>query len=246
MSHEIRAPINTILGMNEMIGRKSDDNDILRYSRDIEHSGKLLLSIINDVLDFSKIEAGKMQLYPAPFDTAELFSDMSSLLSERAEAKGLSALLDISPDIPKTLQGDDVRIRQIIMNLITNAVKYTSSGSVSLKAKAEALSENDRVGLAVSVRDTGAGISEDDREKILKLIFKHTTTIGVRENISRRYTLNRRIEKKDTVYGPVRLKVSEGYGVTRSKWEYEDIIRIADEQGSSIEDVIKEITCDED
>lgn len=87
---------------------------------------------------------------------------------------------------------------------------------------------------------------EDDREKILKLIFKHTTTIGVRENISRRYTLNRRIEKKDTIYGPVRLKVSEGYGVTRSKWEYEDIIRIADEQGSSIEDVIKEITCDED
>ena len=87
---------------------------------------------------------------------------------------------------------------------------------------------------------------EDDREKILKLIFKHTTTIGVRENISRRYTLNRCIEKKDTVYGPVRLKVSEGYGVTRSKWEYEDIIRIADEQGSSIEDVIKEITCDED
>lgn len=87
---------------------------------------------------------------------------------------------------------------------------------------------------------------EEDREKILKLIFKHTTTIGVRENISRRYTLNRRIEKKDTVYGPVRLKVSEGYGVTRSKWEYEDIICIADEQGSSMEDVIKEITCDED
>ena len=166
MSHEIRTPINTILGMNEMIGRKSDDNDILRYSRDIEHSGKLLLSIINDVLDFSKIEAGKMQLYPAPFDTAELFSDMSSLLSERAEAKGLSALLDISPDIPKTLQGDDVRIRQIIMNLITNAVKYTSTGSVSLEAKTETLPENDRVGLAVSVRDTGAGISEDDREKI--------------------------------------------------------------------------------
>ena len=87
---------------------------------------------------------------------------------------------------------------------------------------------------------------EEDREKMIKLIFKHTTTIGVRENISRRYTLNRHIEKKDTVYGPVRLKVSEGYGVTRSKWEYEDIIRIADEQGSSMEDVIKEITCDED
>ena len=76
---------------------------------------------------------------------------------------------------------------------------------------------------------------------MIRLIFKHTTTIGVRENISRRYTLNRCIEKKDTVYGPVRLKVSEGYGVTRSKWEYEDIIRIADEQGSSIEDVIKDI-----
>lgn len=87
---------------------------------------------------------------------------------------------------------------------------------------------------------------EDDREKIIRLIFRHTTTIGVRENISRRYTLSRHIEKKDTVYGPVRLKVSEGYGVTRSKWEYEDIIRIADEQGSSIEEVIKEITCDED
>ena len=87
---------------------------------------------------------------------------------------------------------------------------------------------------------------EADREKMLGLIFKHTTTLGVRENISRRYVLSRHIEKRDTPYGPVRLKVSEGYGVVRSKWEYEDIVRIADEQGSSIEDVIKEITCDQD
>lgn len=85
-----------------------------------------------------------------------------------------------------------------------------------------------------------------DREKMLGLIFKHTTTIGVRENISRRYILDRRIEKKDTPYGPVRRKVSEGFGIVRSKWEYEDIVRIADEQGSSIEDILKEITCDED
>ena len=86
---------------------------------------------------------------------------------------------------------------------------------------------------------------EADREKMLGLIFKHTTTIGVRENISRRYILNRHIEKRNTRYGPVGLKVSEGYGIVRNKWEYEDVIRIADEQGCSIEDVIKEITCDQ-
>ena len=166
MSHEIRTPINTILGMNEMIGRKSNDNEISRYSRDIEHSGKLLLSIINDVLDFSKIEAGKMQLYPAPFDTLSLFSDAVSLLDERAPLKGLSVSLDISPDIPATLVGDDVRLRQIIMNLITNAVKYTSEGSVSLTAKAESLPEENRVSLLVSVSDTGTGISREDGEKI--------------------------------------------------------------------------------
>lgn len=166
MSHEIRTPINTILGMNEMIGRKSKDDEISGYSRDIEHSGKLLLSIINDVLDFSKIEAGKMQLYPAPFDTLSLFSDAVSLLDERAPLKGLSVSLDISPDIPATLVGDDVRLRQIIMNLITNAVKYTSEGSVSLTAKAESLPEENCVSLLVSVSDTGTGISREDGEKI--------------------------------------------------------------------------------
>lgn len=167
MSHEIRTPINTILGMNEMIGRKSKDNEISGYSRDIEHSGKLLLSIINDVLDFSKIEAGKMQLYPAPFDTLSLFSDAVSLLDERAPLKGLSVSLDISPDIPATLVGDDVRLRQIIMNLITNAVKYTSEGSITLSANAAPLPETEgQVCLSVSVSDTGAGISKEDGEKI--------------------------------------------------------------------------------
>lgn len=87
---------------------------------------------------------------------------------------------------------------------------------------------------------------EADRDEMLRLIFRHTTTIGVREYVSRRYVLNRRIERRNTPYGPVRLKVSEGYGVVRNKWEYEDIVRIADEQGSSIEEVIKEITCDQD
>lgn len=98
-----------------------------------------------------------------------------------------------------------------------------------------------RPGIIISVM-----CREADREKMLGLIFKHTTTLGVRENISRRYVLSRHIEKRDTPYGPVRIKVSEGYGIVRSKWEYEDIVRIADEQGSSIEDVIKEITCDQD
>ena len=167
MSHEIRTPINTILGMNEMIGRKSDDNEISGYSRDIEHSGKLLLSIINDVLDFSKIEAGKMQLYPAPYDALSLFSDAAKLLLERAKTKDLSVGLDISPDIPKTLTGDDVRIRQIIMNLITNAVKYTSEGSITLSANAAPLPETEgQVCLSVSVSDTGVGISEEDGAKI--------------------------------------------------------------------------------
>ncbi|MBP5532977.1 MAG: histidine kinase, partial [Lachnospiraceae bacterium] len=132
MSHEIRTPINAVLGMNEMILRKSDDEKILDYASNIKSAGNTLLSIINTILDFSKIEDGKMELVPVEFTVNDLTHNLVNTISERAKAKGLELKVDIDETLPSKLYGDDVRISQVIMNLLTNAVKYTEKGSVTL------------------------------------------------------------------------------------------------------------------
>ena len=132
MSHEIRTPINAILGMNEMVLRESKEPGIQEYAENIKSSGRTLLSIINSILDFSKIEDGKMEIVPVNYDTASLIFDLENTIAERAKMKGLGLIIDADESLPRTLVGDDIRIKQVVANLLTNAVKYTEKGSVRL------------------------------------------------------------------------------------------------------------------
>lgn len=165
MSHEIRTPINAILGMNTMILREGKQEEILSYSRNIDNSGKLLLTLVNDILDMSKIEAGKMTLIPTEYSTEGLFRDLVVMMEPKAKEKDLDLKLDISPSIPKILFGDEVRIHQIILNMISNAVKYTERGYVTLTAKPIKQSMG-KVRLFVSVEDTGRGMRKEDIENL--------------------------------------------------------------------------------
>ena len=165
MSHEIRTPINAVLGMNEMILRESSDSQILEYASDIKQSGNLLLSLINDILDFSKIESGKMDIIPVDYDLGILLNDTIEMIRSRAEEKKLQLEVKIEPDTPVHLHGDEVRIRQIITNILTNAVKYTPKGKVILTVSGKKMSP-ETVQLYVSVKDTGIGIKEEDKERL--------------------------------------------------------------------------------
>ena len=167
MSHEIRTPINAVLGMNEMILRQSDDEQILEYSSNIKSAGNTLLSLINNILDFSKIEDGKMSLVPVEFDTAELIDALVNSVSERARAKGLELNIDVDRSVPSRLYGDDVRIGQVITNLLTNAVKYTENGSVTLRVRNNG-TVGENVKLRFDVIDTGIGIKEEDLGKLFE------------------------------------------------------------------------------
>ncbi|MBO4905179.1 MAG: response regulator [Lachnospiraceae bacterium] len=166
MSHEIRTPINAVLGMNEMIQRESKEGNILEYSDNIQMAGKNLLSLINDVLDFSKIEDGKMEIIPVRYMTASMVASLISSISERAKGKGLELVADINENTPSELWGDEVRIKQIITNILTNAVKYTDNGTVTLRISHEDIPDSDDILLKVSVEDTGIGIKPEEMKKL--------------------------------------------------------------------------------
>ncbi|WP_294428837.1 ATP-binding protein [uncultured Treponema sp.] len=166
MSHEIRTPINAVLGMDEMILRESNDKTILGYAANIKTASSNLLSIVNDILDFSKIEAGKMELIPENYDISSVVVDLVNMISERAKKKGLNFILQADPTIPKSLYGDSIRIKQCILNLLTNAVKYTHKGSVKLEISCDKLEGENKILLKVSVKDTGIGIKEEDMKRL--------------------------------------------------------------------------------
>ena len=186
MSHEIRTPINAIIGMNEMILRESENPNVLEYAQNAHLAGINLLSIISDILDFSKIEAGKMELIERDYGLASLVSDLVNLIRLRAQEKGLEFITIVNPDTPHLLHGDELRINQIITNLLTNAVKYTEKGRIEWSIDFEKTDAADEVLLKVAVKDTGIGIKE--------------------ENISRLYTAFDRIDKE-------RTRVIEGTGL---------------------------------
>ncbi len=165
MSHEIRTPINAVLGMDEMILRESGDKQILEYAQNIKTAGNTLLSLVNDILDFSKIEAGKMDIIPVDYDFSSVINDLVHMIKPRAEAKGLEVIADIDTAIPSVLNGDEIRMKQVITNILTNAVKYTEKGSVTLKICSKKTAD-DEISLKVSVRDTGIGIKESDRNRL--------------------------------------------------------------------------------
>ena len=164
MSHEIRTPINAIMGMNEMVLRECNDENIREYAANIESASRTLLSLINDILDFSKIEAGKMEIVPASYDTAVFFHDVVNMISVKATQKQLDFQVQIDSDLPSGLYGDEVRNRQIIVNILNNAVKYTKQGVVKLTV--EGIREDQAFTLKMQVADSGIGIKQEDLDKL--------------------------------------------------------------------------------
>lgn len=158
-SHEIRNPINAIVGLNELNLRISSDDQVTKNSQAIARSGKLLLSIVNDIMDLSQIENHSMQLTIAPFNSSSVFTELMEMISKRASDKGLSLTLQSDPELPKILVGDERRIVQIVLNLLTNAVKYTEKGGITVRVMSDKIGNN-RVRVKISVSDTGIGIEK--------------------------------------------------------------------------------------
>ena len=165
MSHEIRTPINAVMGMDEMILRESKEPAILEYAQNLQNAAKTLLELINDILDFSKIEAGKMEIIPVEYQVSSMLNDIINMIQKRAESKGLAFHLEADRTIPGALFGDEVRIKQVAMNLLTNAVKYTEKGSVTLKVSSQPMGPQ-KISLHFSVTDTGIGIKKEDMSKL--------------------------------------------------------------------------------
>ncbi len=169
MSHEIRTPLNGIVGMLGLLASTKLDAKQRCYTRCAETSVNCLLSLINDILDFSKIEAGKIELDPVDFDLRELLEDVTEMMASAAQAKGLEICCDLPADVPTMINGDASRLRQVILNLISNAVKFTERGQVVVRAR---IAETDEDGVAVvrfEVTDTGIGIPTDRRNRLFKL-----------------------------------------------------------------------------
>ncbi len=211
MSHEIRTPINSILGMNEMVLRESEDPNILVYAENIRTAGNTLLGIVNDILNFSKIEAARMEIIEVDYDLSSVISDLVNMVRSRADEKGLSLKLSFNPDTPRMLHGDEIRIKQIITNILTNAVKYTEKGSVNFALDFEPLSvsnkgEEERKGEGegegkdegkAEGKDEGKDEGKGDSDSILLDVSISDTGIGIKEeDMKKLFSEFDRIEEK--------------------------------------------------
>ena len=193
MSHEIRTPINSIIGMNEMILRESDNQQILTYAQNAKLSSMTLLGIVNDILDFSRIEAGKLEIINVDYDLSSMLIDLVNMMKTHIEEKGLDFIVNIDPNTPVLLNGDEIRIKQVITNLLTNAAKYTPKGSVTFSIDYIEGETNDIGYLKITVEDTGIGIKEEDLNKLFnafeRIDEKRNRTIegtGLGMNITQR------------------------------------------------------------
>lgn len=167
MSHEIRTPMNAVIGMAEMALREDLPPAARDYLHQIRSSGKALLTIINDILDFSKIESGKIDIIPVEYEPMSIINDVSNIIVTRLKDKDLELILDISPNIPLKLYGDNIRIKQVLLNIVNNAVKFTLHGQVIIHMSHKVLSD-DMINLYFSVEDTGIGIKEEDLGKLFQ------------------------------------------------------------------------------
>ena len=168
MSHEIRTPLTTILGMDEVILRKYEAGPIYEYARDIQSAGNTLLHIINDILDFSKIESGQLELATRNYDLARVLRDVDNMVRIRAEQKGLQYTTQIDDSLPDELFGDRIRVHQIMVNILNNAVKYTKRGSVKFTLTGVKGDDPSLIVLHITVADTGIGIHAEDIPKLFK------------------------------------------------------------------------------
>lgn len=165
MSHEVRTPINAIMGMNEMILRESEDESMKEYAVNIQSASRTLLSLINDILDLSKIEAGKMEIVEDYYKLSSVLNDVVNMVQIKTEQKHLEFVVEVEQTLPDCLFGDEVRIRQVAVNVLNNAVKYTKEGNVKLQVLGERVQE-DMVNLKFVISDTGIGIREEDMDKL--------------------------------------------------------------------------------
>ena len=170
MSHEIRTPINTIVGLNEMILRKNPEAETQEYARNIQMASKMLLNLVNDILDLSQIEMKRMEIVPVQYQMRTIFEELIDMIQVRTKEKNLKLFVEIDRNLPSILFGDEKRIKQILLNILTNAVKYTEKGSVTLSAYTEKIGESN-VRLKISVADTGIGIRKEDLDYLYD-IFK--------------------------------------------------------------------------
>ena len=169
MSHEIRTPMNAILGFTELLNERLEDARLKSYVKTIQSAGNTLLLLINDILDLSKIEAGKMQLQKVPTNVYELFDDIGAVFTPTIQNKNLELHIDIDPKMPQSVLLDAARLRQVIFNLIGNAVKFTAQGHIKLRLETLAIYDhNSKVDILISVEDTGKGIPQDQLQKIFE------------------------------------------------------------------------------
>ena len=166
MSHEIRTPINAVLGMDEMILRESKELSVREYALDIQNAGKSLLALINDILDISKIDSGKLEIIPVEYDVSSMIHDTVNMIYQKAISKELSVEIHVDENLPSRLRGDDVRIRQVLLNILNNAVKYTEHGSITLSVDGE--KKDQKLIMHFAVKDTGIGIKEEDMPKLFE------------------------------------------------------------------------------
>ena len=205
MSHEIRTPINAVLGMDEMILREATEPSIREYASDIYSASHSLLAIINDILDISKIESGKMEIMAVDYDVSSMLHDTINMITPKAKEKGLKFNTVIASDIPSRLVGDDARLKQVMINILNNAVKYTEEGSVTFKVSW--MADDDL--LKCEVRDTGIGIKKED---IPKLFAEYERIEENRNRLIEGTGLGMSITMKMLSLMGSRLKVKSVYG----------------------------------